>query len=111
MHTCNSTKPRRPTFAELARLEPALNDLLAEAKAHRRKAGRHFCANDVWYGYDDPDLGLKRQLSALVGWHADPGADPRLRTCAAYDVAYQAIYAGLPDCRDCGCLRLEDLLG
>jgi hypothetical protein len=111
MQTCNSTKPRRPTFAELARLEPTLNDLLAEAKAHRRKAGRHFCANDVWYGFGDHYPGLKRKTSWLVGWHADEGADPRLRTPAAYDVACQTIYNGLPDCRDCGCLRLGDFLG
>src|SRR5262249_40882385 len=108
---CNTPQPRRLTFAELARLEPALNDLLAEAKAHRRKAGRRFCANAAWYGYDDPELGLKHRMSLLVGWHADRGADPRLRTPAAYEVAYETIYGALPDCRRCGCLSLGALLG
>jgi hypothetical protein len=30
--------------------------------------------------------------------------DRRLWSSKAYDVAYQTIYAALPDCRDCNCM-------
>jgi hypothetical protein len=60
-----------------------------------------FCANANWYGYSGP--GLKEKLCQLVGWEAKTD-DPRLKTNEAYDVAYEAIYEALPDCRGrCSC--------
>jgi hypothetical protein len=94
----------QPTFAQLVSLEPGLADLLAEAKAHRRKAGRKFCANAVWYGYPGHQPGLRQELTQLVGWNS--GRKDLLGSSAAYDVAYQTVYRALPDCgADCVCQR------
>jgi hypothetical protein len=90
------------TFEELARMEPVLRALLKEARAYRRKRGPSFCANGVWYAPG----GLKQRLSGLVGWGRKWRLPPGhlLGTEEAYDVAYDTIYAALPDCRDCACL-------
>jgi hypothetical protein len=84
------------TFEELCELEPGLLTLYRRAKGvkdDRRK--RSFCANAVWYGR------FKPVLCRLVGWEA---RNPTLRTSEAYDLAYDTIYAALPDCRNCFCL-------
>lgn len=94
------------TFEELERLEPELGLLMAEAKRHRRGKGKVFCANAVWYGYPGTEFegrGLKSRVVRLVGNHVKPR--PILSTSEAYDVASQAIYKALPDCRgDCRCV-------
>jgi hypothetical protein len=96
------------TFRALARREPRLRDLLAEARAHHQNLGPVFCANAVWYGYTGFQPGLKERLSCLVGWAAERGGD--LRTSEAYDVAYHTIYQALPDCRGrCLCSLLLGL--
>jgi hypothetical protein len=90
-----------PTFAELATLEPRLDDLLAEAKAHHADAGPTFCSNEVWYRPG----GLKPRLSKLVGWNS--GQTGLLGSSAAYDLAYTEVYRALPDCGpDCVCQRI-----
>jgi hypothetical protein len=86
-----------PTFEELAALEPRLNDLMTEARSYHEKRPRRFCANAVWYGYPGHQPGLKRRLSDLIGWES--GKKGLLRSSKAYDVAYQALYKALPDCR------------
>jgi hypothetical protein len=88
---------RRLTFRTLARLEPRLRELLAEARSHHNNRGPVFCANAVWYGYPGHRPGLKYHLSRLVGWTAERAGD--VRTSEAYDVAYHTIYQALPDCR------------
>ena len=45
-------------------------------------------------------MGLREELCRLVGWGAKD-AHPSLRTCAAYDIAYHAVYDALPLCRSC----------
>ncbi len=90
------------TWANLKRVEPRLQVLEREIKAIVDKNGSpYFCANETWYGYQDPQQGFKERLCRLVGWEAE---NPRLRTAGAYDVAYDYLYELLPDCRDCGCL-------
>lgn len=93
------------TFRELCDLEPKLKELADEAAALRDTGtGKAFCANAIWYGYFG-HLGLKPRLTALVGWERHRGPN-ELCTVDAYDVAYDAIYNMLPDCRgECGCLR------
>jgi hypothetical protein len=92
------------TFDELCEREPALRRLYDAARAERRKRrGKHYCANAVWY------VRLKPRLLWLVGWQR-PDRDPVLGSADAYDVAYDTIYDALPDCKDCGCLRVGDLL-
>ncbi len=89
------------TFEELEKLEPRLAALLAEARAVPSRGKPDFCANRAWYGNGRD--GLKAKLGKLAGWNAE-GADPRLHSEKAYDVAYQAIYEALPDCRHEGIL-------
>ena len=88
---------RRPTFRALAKLEPRLCDLLAEARSYHNNRDPVFCANAVWYGYPGFKPGLKGRLGRLVGWTAERGGE--LRTSEAYDLAYRTIYRALPDCR------------
>jgi hypothetical protein len=88
-----------PEFTELCRLEPKLEKLAADARSERERARgkRRYCANAAWYCG-----GLRARLIALAGWHSRH-PEPLMRTSAAYDVAYDAIYNMLPDCRGCGC--------
>ncbi len=90
-----------PTWEDLVAREPRLADLRVAAE-RVRDVDASFCANAVWYGYGG-HLGLKPRLLRLVGWGAQ-NRDPVLRSCDAYDVAYQTLYDLLPDCRGCGCV-------
>ena len=91
----------RPTWDELAAIEPGLAALLDEIR--RERPGRRSCANARFLGYGPHrGEGIKMRLVRLVGWFA-AGADPRLRTSAAYDAAYRALDAALPGCRGCAC--------
>ncbi len=92
--------PCRLTWAALVTAEPRLGHLLREIRAVRATRDR-FCANSLWYGYANPRHGFKARVCALVGWDR-AGGPPELRTHQAYDVAYQTLYAALPDCRRCG---------
>ena len=87
------------TFEEIAKLEPRLKQLYNEAR-QVKATSEYFCANEVWYNE------FKPRLMRLAGWHA---ANPELRTSEAYDLAYDAIYNQLPSCRNCACIRLEDI--
>lgn len=92
-----------PTWEQLVAAEPRLGEVMTTARATRRATPFRYCANEAWFGYGPHrGKGIKPLLDHLVGWHAE-SADPLLGTSAAYDVAYQAIYRALPDCRGCGC--------
>jgi hypothetical protein len=60
-------------------------------------------ANDWWYRWlrSAPDGGFKARLVELVEWHAEK---PKLRTCEAYDLAYDII-----NCRTAGGMRASHL--
>lgn len=91
-------------FLRYAVLEPALIALYIRAAATVDDDPDYFCANDVFFGHHRPiDASLKRQVSKLVGWYADPFRHSDLRTQEAYDVVYDRIYNALPDCRNCRC--------
>jgi hypothetical protein len=90
--TATATQP--VTWEQLARTEPRLSKLRAEAM-QVDGSGEEFCANRVWYHQ------FKQRLMPLVGW--ERAAHPLLGTERAYDVAYEAIYQALPVCRNCGC--------
>jgi len=93
---------RRPTWKQLIKAEPELANLLEEAQMIRTEPGRVFCANACWYGHGGWD-GFKPRLEDLVGWSMK--GHPLLGTSQAWDVAYERIYAALPDCRgDCWCI-------
>ncbi len=93
----------RPTWEDLAVREPRLVALRADVERVRVGIDETFCANAAWYGYGGR-LGLKPRLVRLVGWGAQ-SRDPVLRSCEAYDVAYETLYELLPDCRNCGCVN------
>ena len=91
----------RITFEELCELEPGLLLLAEEARQYKDDPSRPwFCANEAWY-----INGLKRWLIQLVGWDSKH-PDPAVHTEAAYEAAYGAIYGLLPNCRNCGCLKV-----
>jgi hypothetical protein len=89
-------------FAELAREEPRLAALAHDIRAVKDTGGRWFCAADHWY-HD-----FKPRLMRLVGWGAE---QPELRSCEAYDTAYDFLFDLLPDCRECHCIQFERAIG
>ena len=92
-------KTDRADFLKLMEQEPALLELMKRVRALRRAArGRtDVCANRLWYEH------IKPPLTRLVGWSA---VNESLRTHGAYDTAYQYLYELMPECRNCGCMRL-----
>jgi hypothetical protein len=90
-------------FRKLLRLEPRLGALRVEAQQWHRDPDPHFCANGVWAGWPDYAVGFERRVETLVGRRAPADAAAELRTQEAYEVACEAIYRALPDCRRCSC--------
>jgi hypothetical protein len=86
-----------PTWHELVALEPALDDLIREARA-----SQGLCWSCRWYGRIGAP-GLKQWVIRLVG-HQSRHPEPLMHTSSAYDVAYQTVLAAVPDgsCRWCG---------
>jgi len=81
-------------WKRMVELEPRLAKLEMAIRGVTSDDG--FCANSLWYGYNgNNDGGFRTQMSRLVGWAAECSA---LRTMAAYDTAYEYLYALLPDC-------------
>ena len=97
------TTETRLTWELLVDLEPKLGDLLSAIESVP-DIGQTFCANAVWYGYNDkPVGGFKAMVCRLVGW--DRVRPPtELMSIEAYDLAYQTCYDALPDCRHAGWL-------
>lgn len=94
----------KPTFSQLCKIAPFLRAIELAIKRVSAEGNPHFCANDAWYRF-------KPLLLWTVGWDAKgkyPKAsedDQRLIASEeAYDVAYDHLYAILPNCRDCSCL-------
>ncbi len=94
----------RPTFAQLAALEPDLARLEYEIKAWARTPlGDDWCRMARWYGFGRfRGMGYRQRMVELVGW-GSRHPDPRLHTSDAYEVCYQHLLDLLPECRDCGC--------
>ncbi|MFT4040725.1 MAG: hypothetical protein QM692_21270 [Thermomicrobiales bacterium] len=92
-----------PTWDDLIACELRLAALLVEMQAVTDDPAKPtFCANDHWYGYGNRGQGFRRRMVSLVGNSRKP--EPVLGTEAAYEVAYDTLYAVLPDCRNCQCL-------
>jgi len=84
------------TFADMAVMEPELQELLDEAK--RVSVDRRFCRNHAWYSYlNEPDR-FKNRMLKLVGFNSQSKA-PLMHTSEAYDLAYKTIYEVLPPCQ------------
>ncbi|MCL2347325.1 MAG: hypothetical protein FWC50_03580 [Planctomycetaceae bacterium] len=84
------------TFYHLCQLEPRLRHLETVAKSI--KAGKKFCASEVWYGPG----GIKSQMRQLVGYEGCYSKNEILCSDEAYDVAYQHLWSLLPNCRHRG---------
>lgn len=99
----NAIAERRAEFRDLVGIEPELKGIADDAKAYKRasRGQPHVCANERWYGYFEwQGKGLKARFRRLVGWES---SNPILRNSHAYDVGYRALFALLPNCRNCGC--------
>ena len=99
----NAIANRTATFTDLVKIEPELDRIASDAKAYKKasRRQRHVCANNRWYGYFEwHGEGLKPRLCRLVGWES---SNPILQDAHAYEVAYDALYAMLPNCKNCGC--------
>lgn len=100
-----SKTDRTREFMELCDIEPELVVLAEKVRRHCKKAkpGKRFCFNEIWYGVGKyKNQGLKDELVKLVGWTAK---SEELRTCKAYDIAYEYLYKNTPDCHKCGCYQ------
>lgn len=82
---------------EMVAIEPGLGALYREVRSLKDPGGSCFCAEMLWH------RRYKARLAWLVGFrtHSD---DMRLRTMAAYDVAFEKIYGAMPACRGCACV-------
>jgi hypothetical protein len=88
-------------FEELARAEPRLRELEAEARAVSDDGrASFFCSNYRW-------LPLNGRLRELLGVARIPvpgdEARPLLYDSRAYEEAFGHLSRLLPPCRDCGC--------
>lgn len=86
------------TWNDLVDREPLLGDVADEAKSTSDDSP--YCQLDTWY------RRFKPRVRDLVGWDRGSFGTPRRRlpsieSCTAYDLAYESLYAMLPDCRDC----------
>jgi len=90
------------TWNDLAAREPRLVALRREVERETARGRPHYCANAAWYGTQG-GTDSRGQVTSLVGWESGH-PDPALRSSAAYEVVYRALYALLPGCRDCRCL-------
>lgn len=82
-------KNPKPTFDQLAKLQPSLNALLEQAKEWHRRTPIGFCGNAVFHGF--------------AGHYCSRDSDPLLRTSDAYDVVYETISQALPLCDGITC--------
>ena len=82
-------------WVSLIEIEPRLAELYEEVRKLKDPGGGYFCAETIWH------RRIKPQLVALVGFRAHA---PRLRSMAAYDLAFEKLYGAMPPCRGCACL-------
>ncbi len=88
--------PTDLTWEEMVKTEPRLGKLL---KQIQNVDTSEICFTQHWF---DLPRGLKQKMKKLVGFEADDATD-RLRTRAAYDIAYRALFHDAPPCRCPGC--------
>jgi hypothetical protein len=72
------------TFADLARLQPGLLDLLHQAGHLGRTLPPSVERERAW-------VSIKKRLQGLVGWDAPVESDSPLSTTEAYTVCYDAL--------------------
>jgi hypothetical protein len=106
-------KSNRTTYAfqELCQDEPRLLQLYRKVQAIcDDHSSPSFCANTHWYGYREVKGlpgSLRDALDQLVGYSAE---NPKLRTREAHDLAHRTLYGTLPDCRNCCCVAVDEII-
>jgi putative DNA primase/helicase len=95
--TVNSLPPEPTdlTWEEMVKTEPRLGKLLKQVQSVDTS---EICFTQHWF---DLPKGLKQTMKKLVGFEAK--GDDRLRTRAAYDIAYKVLFHDAPPCRCPGC--------
>ena len=95
----------RAKFMKLAKIEPQLLWLLKSVESIRKESKGKLitCANLHWYGSWGSE-GLRGSMCQLVGWGAKKSG---IKDCESYAIASTYLYEGLPYCRNCGCLGVE----
>lgn len=103
--------PQWLRFRHLCKKEPRLLEVYRKVAAIVDDDSKpYFCANEHWYGYGEGEGvegGLREMLDDLVGFFAE---DPKLRTFQAHDLARRVLYGELPNCRNCSCLPLREII-
>ena len=92
-----------PSFDTLCRTYPTLRMFVTEAEGFQTNTDPSWCANDAWYGHGRRHYSLRNRVVTI----ADKAA--KRFGQRAYDVVYSGVYELLPDCRNCGCFRREDV--
>jgi hypothetical protein len=99
------------SFEQLCGKEPRLGQLYQKARAiSDDNSNPHFCANEHWCGYGEGKRmlgGLREALDDLAGFFAE---NPKLRTLEAHDLARRTLFGALPNCRNCSCVRMTDVM-
>jgi hypothetical protein len=90
----NSAEWSNAEWEDLVAIEPGLGRLYADVRRIRDPGIGCFCVEALW------QRQLKARLAFLVGFRA---RNTRLRSMAAYDVAFEKIYNAMPPCRGCAC--------
>jgi hypothetical protein len=85
-------------WEDMVIVQPKLERLFVEISTTRYLGGPSFCAEQLWA------KRFKPRLAWLVGCYAHSD-DPRMHTMAAYDRAFEKLYAALPPCRGCACVE------
>ena len=91
------------TWEEISAHEPALNDLLIEARS-TKDDGQYFCKHEAYASGHKNHVSFKKRLNQLVGFSAKKHRGFFLATEQAWRVATNTILEALPLCRTCGCV-------
>lgn len=102
------TTPGHITWETLVVLEPALIDLLIEARSI--SVGSDYCCRHDLYAFDDISTGrrsFKARIGKLVGW-GSRHVNPLLHSSIAWEMATSTILSALPRCRNCTCMCVNE---
>lgn len=97
------TKTKRITWDDLAAHEPALTDLLNEARSVKDDDPTFSCRCIAFVEGTREKPSFKRRLYDLVGFGAKHRG-PIMTSCEAWDLTVETVHGALPGCHNCGCV-------
>lgn len=103
MKKSKETVPATVDWIELVANEPALDELLAEARRVRDDGTGYFCNHEAYAFGHQGGPSFKQRLHKLVGFGA-VGKEGFMRSCEAWYLAMETITKALPRCRACCCV-------